>query len=116
MEAEDEMRTGFDSSHRKRSRGKAEDDDNDALVPEMDPETGLPLWSATRMAAIQVKLNQRLGPEFLSQRPGPGGVRKLTYIEGWRVVDLANEIFGFNGWSTSVRSLDVDYVRTSRCV
>jgi len=116
MEAEDGMRTGFDSSHRKRSRGKAEDDDNDALVPEMDPETGLPLWSATRMAAIQVKLNQRLGPEFLSQRPGPGGVRKLTYIEGWRVVDLANEIFGFNGWSTSVRSLDVDYVRTSRCV
>ena len=82
MEAEDGMRTGFDSSHRKRSRGKAEDDDNDALVPEMDPETGLPLWSATRMAAIQVKLNQRLGPEFLSQRPGPGGVRKLTYIEG----------------------------------
>lgn len=69
---------------------------------------------------MQAVLNQRLGPEFLSQRPGPGGGgRKLTYIEGWRVVDLANEVFGFNGWSTSVRSLDVDFLdvqpETGRC-
>ena len=28
-------------------------------------------------------------------------------------MDLANEIFGFNGWSTSVTSLDVDYVRVT---
>ena len=47
--------------------------------------------------------------------PGP----KLTYIEGWRVVDLANEIFGFNGWSTSVTSLDIDFLdvhpETNKC-
>lgn len=81
-----------------------------AFTKETDPETGLPLWSATRLAALQCKLNQRLGPEYLSQRPGPGGGPKLTYIEGWKVVDLANEVFGFNGWSTSVTSLDIDYV------
>lgn len=83
------------------------------FVQETDPETGLPLWSATRLATLQCKLNQRLGPEYLSQRPGPGGGPKLTYIEGWKAVDLANEVFGFNGWSTSVTSLDIDYVRGS---
>lgn len=87
--------------------------------PELDPETGLPLWSATRLATLQCKLSQRLGPEYLSQRPGPGGGPKLTYIEGWKAVDLANEVFGFNGWSTSVQRLDVDYldvhVESGRC-
>ena len=78
---------------------------------DIDPDTGLPVWSATRLATLQVKLAQRLGPEYLSQRPGPGGGAKLTYIEGWRVVDLANEVFGFNGWSTSIQQLDIDYVR-----
>lgn len=82
-----------------------------ALASDIDPDTGLPVWSATRLATLQCKLNQRLGPEYLSQRPGPGGGPKLTYIEGWKVVDLANEVFGFNGWSTSVTSLDIDYVR-----
>ncbi|WFD43089.1 DNA repair protein rad52 [Malassezia psittaci] len=81
-----------------------------ALSNEIDPETGLPLWSAKRLATLQCKLNQRLGPEYLSQRQGPGGGPKLTYIEGWKAVDLANEVFGFNGWSTSITSLDVDYV------
>lgn len=82
-----------------------------AWESERDPETGLPMWSATRLASLQAKLQQRLGPEYLSQRPGPGGGPKLTYIEGWKVVDLANEVFGFNGWSTNVTSLDIDYVR-----
>ncbi|WFD07179.1 SNAP receptor [Malassezia vespertilionis] len=90
---------------------------------EVDPETGLPLWSATRLATLQAKLNQRLGPEYLSQRPGPGGGPKLTYIEGWKAMDLANEVFGFNGWSTSIQSLVVDYrlhqldthVETGKC-
>ena len=83
-----------------------------ALTGDIDPDTGLPMWSATRLATLQCKLNQRLGPEYLSQRPGPGGGPKLKYIEGWKVVDLANEVFGFNGWSTSVTSLDIDYVCT----
>lgn len=82
-----------------------------AELEEKDPETGLSLWTATRLATLQSKLQQRLGPEYLSQRPGPGGGPKLTYLEGWKAIDLANEIFGFNGWSTSVVSLDVDYVR-----
>lgn len=38
---------------------------------------------------------------MVSQRHGPGG-QKLAYIEGWRLIALANEVFGFNGWSHAV--------------
>lgn len=38
--------------------------------------------SAKKIAALQVKLNKKLGPEYISQRPGPGGGPKLTYAQG----------------------------------
>ncbi|KAH7925440.1 hypothetical protein BV22DRAFT_1011250 [Leucogyrophana mollusca] len=65
--------------------------------------------TALHLAALQAKLNKKLGPEFLSQRPGPGGGPKLTYAEGWKIINLANEVFGFNGWSSGVVSLGTDY-------
>ncbi len=71
---------------------------------------GLTQDSASRVATLQAKLNQRLGPEYLSQRPGPGGSKKLTYIEGWKLVDLANEVFGFNGWATTIQKLEIDFL------
>ncbi|KAI7879606.1 Rad52/22 double-strand break repair protein [Lichtheimia hyalospora FSU 10163] len=55
------------------------------------------------------KLRKQLGPEFLSTRAGPGG-SKLTYIEGRNVIELANEVFGYDGWSSEVRNSNVDYV------
>ena len=64
------------------------------------------------MAAL---LSKKLGPEYLSSRAGAGGV-KMTYIEGWRVIALANEVFGFNGWSTEIRDLHLDFVRLFRLV
>jgi hypothetical protein len=68
------------------------------------------LKTANAIATLQAKLNQKLGPEYISQRPGPGGGIKLTYAEGWKVINLANEVFGFNGWSSSVANLSVDFV------
>ncbi|RUS82096.1 hypothetical protein EGW08_010141 [Elysia chlorotica] len=59
--------------------------------------------------ALQRSLRQRLGPEFISQRTGAAGL-KLAYIEGWRLTNLANETFGFNGWSHSVTQQTVDFV------
>ena len=40
---------------------------------------------------------------------------KSTYFSplGHKVVNLANEIFGFNGWSHEVRSCSVDFVDAS---
>ncbi|MBW0478473.1 hypothetical protein O181_018188 [Austropuccinia psidii MF-1] len=61
---------------------------------------------------IQALLSKQLGPEFLATRPGAGG-SKLTYIEGWRVIALANEIFGFDGWSSETKSIQVDFVDES---
>lgn len=61
-----------------------------------------------KLATLQAKLNQKLGPEYISTRPGGGGM-KLTYTEGWKVINLANEVFGFNGWSTAVVNVTCDF-------
>lgn len=29
-------------------------------------------------------------------------IPQLAYVEGWKLINLANETFGFNGWSHSV--------------
>ena len=43
---------------------------------------------------------------------GPSRQGKVIYAEGWRILNLANEVCGFNGWSSSITSLAVDYVCT----
>jgi len=59
--------------------------------------------------ALQSTLGRKLAPEMISQRHGPGG-QKLAYIEGWRLISLANEVFGFNGWSHSITQQTVDFI------
>jgi len=66
--------------------------------------------TAVKIATLQAKLNKKLGPEYISQRPGPGGGPKLTYVEGWKIINLANEVFGFNGWSSSIVNMTTDYM------
>lgn len=58
---------------------------------------------------LQSTLRRDLAPEMVSQRHGPGG-QKLAYIEGWRLIALANEVFGFNGWSHAVVQQTIDCV------
>ena len=58
---------------------------------------------------IQAKLDKKLGPEYISKRVG-FGTNQVAYIEGWRAINLANQIFGYNGWSTEVRSVTVDFL------
>ena len=69
--------------------------------------------AARRIATLQVKLDQKLGPEYISQRQGPRGGPKLTYAEGWKIINLANEVFGFNGWSSSLVNVTTDFVDRS---
>lgn len=66
--------------------------------------------TAKKIAALQAKLNQKLGPEYISQRPGPGGGQKLTYAEGWKIINLANEVFGFNGWCSNLVNITTDFI------
>lgn len=54
--------------------------------------------SAAKINQLQFKLKQKLGPEYISTRPGGGGI-KVAYIEGWKLIELANDVFGFNGES-----------------
>ena len=54
-------------------------------------------------------LDRLLGPEFVSRRSGPGG-SAVTYLEGQRVIWLANRVLGFDGWSSSVTDITVDFV------
>lgn len=68
-------------------------------------------FSEEESERIQGLLNKVLGPEYISFRPGGGG-QKVSYIEGWKALNLANEIFGFNGWSSELISTQVDYFDT----
>lgn len=34
----------------------------------------------------------------------------MAYLEGNKAIALANEVFGFNGWSSSLGQVQVDYV------
>ena len=74
------------------------------------PFSNLKLSGASESYIIQTKLNRRLGPEYVSQRPAPGGGPKLTYVEGWKIIGLANEVFGYNGWNSSVTRLETDFI------
>ncbi|KAG0418976.1 DNA repair and recombination protein RAD52 [Dictyocoela roeselum] len=56
----------------------------------------------------QKMLNKKLGPEFISYRPGWNGV-KVAYLEGWMAIGLANKIFGFDGWSSEIRKLKTEF-------
>lgn len=67
-----------------------------------------PLVAKTR-EDIQAKLDKKLGPEYISKRVGFGSSR-VAYIEGWRAINLANQIFGYNGWSTEVKNVIIDFL------
>lgn len=60
---------------------------------------------------IRTKLNQYLPKLYVSKRAGSGG-QQVSYIEGWRALNLANEIFGFNGWNSEIVSCQIDYLDT----
>lgn len=57
---------------------------------------------------ISTNLSKKLGPEFISYRTG-FNMSKVAYIEGWTAISLANQIFGFNGWSSEIKNTSVDY-------
>ena len=83
-----------------------EDSFSEAKPPVFDFEKS----SSFEASVIQAKLNRRLGPEYVSQRPSPGGGPKLTYVEGWKIIGLANEVFGYNGWSSTVTRIETDFI------
>lgn len=77
----------------------------------MQHEVELPEFGKRKFDNIDemIKLLQKKVDEKLcSFRQGPAGMR-LLYMEGFKVIELANAIFGFNGWSMAITNLNVDF-------
>lgn len=66
-------------------------------------------YTAQEIATLQSRLDKQLGPEYISSRPGAGN-QKVHYLAAEKVINLANEIFGFNGWSSSIQNIQIDFV------
>lgn len=66
-------------------------------------------YTAQQIATLQSRLEKQLGPEYISSRAGPSGQR-VHYVAAEKCIALANDIFGFNGWSSSIQNITVDFV------
>lgn len=51
-------------------------------------------FTPEEIESITANLNKKLGPEVIAKRQGPGGYY-LTYIEGWKAIELANGVFKY---------------------
>ncbi|KAL1639681.1 Cell death protease [Diplodia intermedia] len=78
-----------------------------------DEKPRVSAWTAQEIATLQSRLDKQLGPEFISSRKGPNG-RTLFYLPAEKAINLANEVFGFNGWSSSIRDTTIDFVDQSQ--
>ncbi|KAH6696936.1 DNA repair and recombination protein RAD52 [Plectosphaerella plurivora] len=74
-----------------------------------EPQKRMTEYTAQQIATLQSRLEKQLGPEYLSSRSGPSG-QKVHYIAAEKCIALANEVFGFNGWSSSIQNIQVDFV------
>lgn len=75
--------------------------------------TGMSKETEEKQRRLQDSLDKVLGPDYIANRPGGGGT-KLTYLEGWRAINLANEVFGYNGKASTRLSLTAKSVTNSK--
>jgi len=86
-------------------------------IAAINDNTGMPLgvpfgenpFTEEETSDIGQRLNTKLTKEQISYRVGQGG-SKLAYLETFRAVEIANDIFGFNGWCSSVSNFSIDFV------
>lgn len=77
--------------------------------PFEDVKTHINEYTAQEIATLSSRLEKKLGPEYISTRPGAAGQR-VPYLAGDKCISLANEVFGFNGWSSSIQQIQIDFV------
>lgn len=66
-------------------------------------------YTAQEIATLSSRLEKQLGPEYISTRPGASGQR-VPYLAADKAINLANEVFGFNGWSSCIKQIQIDFV------
>ena len=65
-------------------------------------------FSEAEAFETQERLDTKLDASHLSYRPAAQGT--VAYLEGWKAINLANEVFGFNGWSSEILNFTIDFV------
>ncbi|KAJ5179777.1 hypothetical protein N7492_002987 [Penicillium capsulatum] len=81
--------------------------------PFEEPERRINEYTAQEIATLQARLDKKLGPEYISSRPGAAG-QKVHYLSADKCINLANEVFGFNGWSSSIQKIDIDFIEENQ--
>ncbi|KAL8983066.1 MAG: hypothetical protein Q9205_002596, partial [Flavoplaca limonia] len=70
-------------------------------------------YTAQEIATLSSRLEKQLGPEYISTRPGASGQR-VPYLAADKAINLANEVFGFNGWSSCIKEIHLDFIEESQ--
>ncbi|CZT09251.1 related to Double Strand Break repair protein mus-11 [Rhynchosporium graminicola] len=83
--------------------GKLAQNPFEAITPQVSS------YTAQEIATLQSRLEKQLGPEYISSRSGPSN-QKVHYLAAEKSIQLANEVFGFNGWSSQIMDVQVDFV------
>ncbi|KAF4766796.1 hypothetical protein N7455_005660 [Penicillium solitum] len=81
--------------------------------PFEEPQRRINEYTAQEIATLQARLDKKLGPEYISARPGAAG-QKVHYLSADKCINLANEVFGFNGWSSSIQKIQIDFVEENQ--
>lgn len=92
------------------------DHDSAASCGEGDTDVnGKSPFSDAESRRISRQLVLPLRPEYISFRQANYGIQ-VAYLEGFRALNLANEIFGFNGWSSKIVSSNIEFIdETADC-
>ncbi|KAN0027454.1 hypothetical protein ACTFIU_010408 [Dictyostelium citrinum] len=78
-------------------------------MEQMNTVFGQVAFTEEEITSISQILNESVPLEDVSTRQGPGGTT-LSYLESWKAINLANKIFQFNGWSSSIKELSPDFI------
>lgn len=89
---------------------------SDSLIKMKCSEFGQTPYRLEEEKAIEHALRKHTPLPAVSFRVGNGGggcggdrASHFAYIKRWQLVELANNTFGFNGWSHAVSSLSTDH-------
>ena len=97
-------------ANRNRRTGDQHRAANSSLNPFEESKPRVNEYTAQEIATLSSRLEKQLGPEYISTRPGASGQR-VPYLAADKCINLANEVFGFNGWSSGIQQIQIDFVR-----
>lgn len=61
-----------------------------------------------KRSEISKILSKNIDSNFVSTRIGFSN-SKILYVEGWRAIEIANNIFGYDGWISEIFELQEEY-------